>query len=102
MNGPEPTISGTGLFGSVAASRAGIITGIVWPDLPRASITKANGRSSSSTKRLSSSTRKSRAASIILPPSGSRLAQRRIEATQSAAVTGVPSLHFSPSRSRKV
>ena len=32
----------------------------------------------------------------------SRAPQRRIEATQSAAVTGAPSCHASPSRSRNV
>ena len=35
-------------------------------------------------------------------PIGSREAQRRSEATQSAAVTGWPSCHFRPGRSTKV
>ena len=95
-------ISGTALAMPCAASRAGIITGMVWPDLPSASMTKAKGRFSTSSKRFGSSTCNSWVAAINWAPSASFCAQRRIEATQSSAVTAVPSLHSSPSRRVKL
>ena len=91
-------ISGTGLLMSCAASRAGIITGMVWPALPSASMTKAKGRFSTSSKRFASTTRRLLVACMSRMPSASFFAQRRIEATQSSAVTGAPSLHSRPSR----
>ena len=102
MKGPEPTASDTGLEASRRASLAGIMTGIWWPERPRASMTKANGRRRCITKCFASMGRKSATASIMAPPKGSRLAHRSIEATQSSDVTGVPSLQASPSRSVKV
>ena len=86
----------------MATKRAGIMNGTCAAGLPIASMTKPKGRDSSSTKVRWSTTRSARVAAISRRPIPSRRPQRFSEATQSSAVTGVPSCHSSPGRSVKV
>ena len=99
MNGPEPVYSSICLLGSVAATRLGIMNGTFEDGLPRASTTRPNGCESTMAKVLASIA----LISFVTPsrtwPKPSRAPQRLIEAMQSSEVTGVPSLHSSPSRS---
>ena len=88
--------------GSVSASFFGIMkqSGVV--QLDSAVITRPNGSFSVSTMVLSSLAERSLTRAMIAWPPELRTAQRRIEATQSAAVTGVSSCQPSPSRSSNV
>ncbi|CPK97143.1 Uncharacterised protein [Bordetella pertussis] len=69
--------------------------------LLRPSMTAPKGCSSTISNVLSSLAVISLAAAIMRKPVRSRCAQRLIDATQSAAVTGLPSWNFSPSRKVK-
>jgi len=77
------------------------MNGTLLDGLPSASRISGNGDLSAIVKVFSSTARISPTASISFCPSVSRLPQRSSEATQSAARTGAPSCHFSPSRNMK-
>ena len=99
MNGPEPMTSFTCSLGSVAASRAGMMNDGLAEGLPSASSTRPNGVSRSMVNVFASTGAILLTAAIISRPSAeSRAPQRLSEATQSSAVTGVPSWNLSPSR----
>jgi hypothetical protein len=102
MNGPEPTWLSIALNGSVSARRLGIMNGTFDDGLPSESSTRPYGSLSAMVKVLSFTAFISATNSIIFWPIASRAAQRLIEATQSSAVTGLPSCHSSPSRRVKV
>ncbi|MCY1514705.1 hypothetical protein D9M68_492540 [compost metagenome] len=70
--------------------------------LDRASSTRPKGSFSVSVKVLSPVAASSAPAAIMAWPSVSFFAQRWIEATQSSAFTGVPSLNFRPGRKVKL
>ena len=86
----------------VAASLAGIITGSGALGLPSTSSSNGNGCFSTSLKVLASVAASWSVSAISILPSGSRTDQRLSEATQSSAVTGLPSCHLRPSRSVNV
>ena len=86
----------------VAASRAGIMTGNGALGLPSTSSSSGKGCFSTSLKVLASAASSDAVSAISILPSGSRTDQRLSEATQSSAVTGLPSCHLRPSRSTKV
>src|SRR6267143_5602857 len=104
MNGPEPTTSSAliWVFGSVAATRAGIMKGTLDEGLPSDCRTRPYGSFIFILKVLASMTSKSVTEPIIFWPIESRAAQRLIEAMQSSEVTGLPSDQTRPSRSVKV
>ena len=100
MNGPEPMNSVICLLGSVSAMRLGIMKGTLDETLPSASSTRPNGCLEHDREGLGVDRLQLRRSSFISSwPEASRAPQRLIEAMQSSAVTGVPSLHTSPSRS---
>ena len=86
----------------VAASRAGIMTGNGALGLPRTSSSSGKGCFSTSLRVLASAASSDAVSAISILPSGSRTDQRLSEATQSSAVTGLPSCHLRPSRSTNV
>jgi hypothetical protein len=94
-------ISLTCSLGSVAAMRAGMMNDGLADGLPRASSTRPNGCSSSMTNVFASTGAILPMAAIMSRPTASLAPQRRSEATQSSAVTAVPSWNFRPSRSVK-
>jgi hypothetical protein len=98
----EPIVSVTGLLMSAAATRAGMMTGMLAFGLPIASITNAYGRDNSSTKLRSSNTLMFATALIIRLPNASFLAHRRSDTMQSSGVTGAPSCHVRPDRNVSV
>ncbi len=102
MKGPEPVASVICVLGSVSATRLGIMKATLPPVLPSDSITRPNGSRSTILMVLSSGAVSSATKDNSVWPVESRAPQRRIEATQSAPVTGVPSCHSSPSRRVKV
>ncbi len=101
-NGPEPIGSGMRWSAGVAASRAGIITGSGALGLPSTSRSSGNGCFSTNLMVFGFVASSVSVSAISILPSGSRTDQRLSEATQSSAVTGLPSCHFRPSRSTKV
>ena len=101
-NGPEPIGSGMRWSAGVAAMRAGIITGSGALGLPSTSSISGNGSLSANLKVRASAASSEAVSAISILPSGSRTDQRLSEATQSAAVTAVPSCHLSPSRNVKL
>jgi len=102
MNGPEPTWLSICLNGSVSAIRLGIMNGTFDDGLPSDSSTRPYGSFSFMVNVLSFCAFSSTTKSISFWPIGSRAPQRLKEATQSSAVTGLPSCHSSPSRKVKV
>ena len=102
MNGPEPTRLLICLKGSVSATSLGIMKGTFELGLPSESSTRPYGSLSSMVKVLASTALKSLTKSMSFWAMVSRLPQRLSEATQSSAVTGLPSCHASPSRRVKV
>ena len=86
-------------FGSVAASRAGMMNDGLADGLPSASSTRPKGLSSSMTKVFLSTGAILAVAAIRRRPTASLAPQRLSDATQSSAVTGWPSWNLSPSRS---
>ena len=102
MNGPEPTWLSICLNGSVSAIRLGIMNGTFDDGLPSVSSTRPYGSLSVRVNVLSSVALSSATKSISFWPIGSRAPQRLSEATQSSAVTGLPSCHSRPSRKVKV
>ena len=102
MNGPEPIWLSICLNGSVSAIRFGIMNGTFDDGLPSVSSTRPYGSFSFSVKVLSLTGFSSTTKSISFWPIGSRAPQRLSEATQSSAVTGLPSCHSRPSRRVKV
>ncbi len=101
-NGPEPVKSEICVFGSVSATRLGIMKGTLEDGLPSPSSTRPVGDLSFMTNVLGSLTSMPSTKVISFWPVESLAAQRLMEATQSSAVTGWPSCHSSPSRSVKV
>ena len=81
------------------ASRSGIMNGTFEFILPSAGSTRDQGSFRISRKLRSSIASIFSVTPISSWPTASRLPQRRIEAMQSAEVTGAPSCHFRPSRS---
>jgi hypothetical protein len=104
MKGPEPmTSSGLiGWAGSACATRAGMISIGERLGLASVSRTMPKGSLSTSRKVRASSASIEATAGARRSPVGSRRMKRRTEATQSSAVTGAPSCHCRPSRSRNV
>ena len=102
MNGPEPTNSLICSVAGVSATRLGMMKGGMPEGLDKASSTRPKGSLSVSVKLLSPVTANSAPAAIKAWPRVSFLAQRWIDATQSSALTGVPSLNFRPGRSVKL
>jgi hypothetical protein len=86
-------------FGSVAASRAGMMNDGLAEGLPSASRTRPNGVSRSSVNVFLSTGAILLSAAIMRRPTASFAPQRLMDATQSSAVTGWPSWNLSPSRS---
>ena len=84
------------------ASRSGMTTGGKPDGLASASSTMPNGCFSVSLNVFASITAHSAPAARMAPPKVSRDAQRWIDATASAGVTGLPSENFRPGRSVKV
>jgi hypothetical protein len=97
-NGPQPTMSVSCLNGSVAASRAGTITGCGCT-FERKCASSGNGFFNRQTKVRSSGASIAATRALNVSLTASRLSQRCSEATQSRASTGVPSWNTSPSRS---
>ena len=104
MNGPEPITSSSLIccIGSVSAAFLGIMKGTFDDGLPSDCSTRPYGSFIFILKVLASTTSRPTTEPIIFWPIESRAAQRLIEATQSSAVTGLPSCHSRPSRSVKV
>ncbi len=102
LNGPEPVGSSTCLNASVAAMRSGMMNGTFDEGLPSASSTYGNGFLSLRLKVLSLTAVQDSVISPSFWPNTSRLAQRSIEAMQSADFTGSPSWNLRPSRSVNV
>ena len=82
--------------------RSGIMKGTFDEGLPSISMTGPKADLSTIVKLAASVALISPTAAKSSRPETSRAPQRLSEATQSAAVTAVPSLHLSPSRSLKV
>src|SRR4029077_3935577 len=101
-NGPEPVKSEICVFGSVSATRFGIMKGTFDEGLPSANTRRPVCSLSLTVKVLASPTVIVSTKPITFWPSESFAAQRLIEATQSSAVTGLPSCHSNPSRSVNV
>ncbi len=101
-NGPEPMGSPMRWSAGVAASLAGIITGNGALGLPSTSSSSGKGCFSTSFRVLASEASSEAVSAISILPSGSRIAQRLSEATQSSAVTRLPSCHLRSSRSTNV
>ena len=97
--GPEPVKSEICTLAGVSATRFGIMNGTFELGLPRAGRTRPVCSFSRMRKVLASTTTRSFTKDIIFCPIVSFWAQRLIEATQSSAVTGLPSCQTSPSRS---
>ena len=101
-NGPEPVKSEICVFGSVSATRFGIMNGTFEDGLPSAKMSRPVCSLSLTVKVFASPTVIVSTKVITFWPSESFAAQRLIEATQSSAVTGAPSCQARPSRSVKV
>ena len=101
-NGPEPVKSEICVFGSVSATRFGIMKGTFEDGLPRPKVNSPVGSFSLTTKVFASCADIVSMKVISFCPSASRAPQRLIEAMQSSAVTGWPSCQTRPSRSVKV
>ena len=95
-------ISATASVGGVCAMRSGMMKQTGGVTLASASNSSGKGRCSRKTMLRSSGAARSSVRAISTWPIGSRAAQRRMEATQSAARTGSPSWNLSPSRRRIV
>ena len=98
-NGPEPVKSEICSLAGVSATRLGIMKGTFELGLPRAGSTRPVCSFSTMRKVLPSTTTKSFTKDTIFCPIVSFCPQRLIDATQSSAVTGLPSCQTSPSRS---
>ena len=90
------------VFGSVSATRLGIMKGTFDDGLPSAKIKRPVGSLSLMVKVFAPWAAIASTKDMIFWPSVSLAAQRLIEAMQSSAVTGLPSCHTSPSRRVKV
>ena len=90
------------VFGSVSATRFGIMNGTFELGFPRAEMTSPVGSLSTMRKVFGLTTWSSFTKDIIFWPIESFAAQRLMDATQSSAVTGLPSCQRSPSRSVSV
>ncbi len=90
------------LTGSVSAMRLGIMKGTATDGLPSACSIGPNFSLSTIWKVLASTTLYSDRNDASFTPIESLPLQRLSEATQSSAVTGLPSCHSSPSRRVKV
>jgi len=86
------------VFGSVSATRFGIMNGTFDDGLPSADSTRPVGSLSTMRSALGLTLAISLTNPIIFWPIESLAAQRLMEATQSSAVTGLPSCQTSPSR----
>ena len=89
------------VFGSVSATRFGIMNGTFDDGLPSPKMSRPVGDLSLTVKVLASFAVIESTKLISFWPSASRAAQRLIEAMQSSAVTGGPSCQNRPSRSVK-
>ena len=101
-NGPLPVKSLIWSLGLVSATRLGIMNGAADDGLPSAPTINPVGDVRLMRKVLESMIAKSLTKLIIFWPIASLAPQRWIDATQSSAVTGVPSCHSNPSRSVSV
>ena len=101
-NGPLPVKSLICSLGLVSATRLGIMNGAADDGLPSPPSTSPVGELRLMRKVLASMIAKSFTKLIIFWPIASFAPQRLIDATQSSAVTGVPSCQSSPSRSVSV
>ena len=90
------------VFGSVSATRFGIMNGTFEDGLPSPKINSPVGDLSLMAKVFGSVGVMESTNDISFWPSASRAPQRLIEAMQSSAVTGAPSCQSNPSRSVKV
>ena len=90
------------LNASVLAMRSGMMKGTFEEGLASASSVSGNGAFSLRRKVLSSTALHDSVASASFWPSASRLAQRSMDAMQSAERTAAPSWNLSPGRSVKV
>src|SRR5262249_1368992 len=97
--GPEPMNSEICVFGSVSATRFGIMNGTFELGLPGAGSTSPVGSLRTILNVLGLTTGMSFTNEYIFWPSESFAAHRLIDATQSSAVTGFPSCQRRPSRS---
>ena len=86
-------------LGLVSATRLGIMNGTFDDGLPSPVSTSPVGALSTMRNVFASTTGMSLTKDIIFWPIASFAPQRLIDATQSSAVTGVPSCHSRPSRS---
>jgi hypothetical protein len=100
--GPEPVKSEICVFGSVSATRFGIMKGTAEDGLPRPESTSPVGSFSLIVKVFGSLAVMDSTKLMSFWPSASLAPQRLIEAMQSSAVTGWPSCQRRPSRSAKV
>ncbi len=97
-NGPLPVVSEICSLGLVSATRLGIMNGTFDDGLPRPASTRPVGEDSTILNVLASTTGMSLTNVISFCPIVSLAPQRLIDATQSSAVTGLPSCHNKPSR----
>ncbi len=98
-NGPLPVKSVIWVFGSVSATRRGIMNGVADDGLPSPPSTSPVGAPSTIRNVRASTAWYSLTKVASFWPTASFAAQRLIEAMQSSAVTGAPSCQTSPSRS---
>src|ERR1035437_4840875 len=103
MKGPEPNTSVSGDVVGILASRSGMITGGYADGLDKPSSTRPKGSFSVSVKvRASTAFHSAAEMAVMARPMLSRAVQRCMEATVSAAVTGLPSENLRPDRNVKV
>src|SRR6218665_1048565 len=100
--GPEPTTSVSGAVVGRCARRCGRTPSAKEERLDNATSTLAEGRFKLSLKVAASMLAHCAPAFFSAAPNGSRMAQRSMEATASAAVTALPSENFRPGRKTKV
>ena len=98
-NGPEPVVSVSCFFGSVCATRSGMMKGT--GEIGCASVWISSGKARLKRKRMRRSLRadSSSRCAFSVCPIGATCIQRSRLATQSWARTGAPSWNSSPARS---
>jgi hypothetical protein len=97
-NGPLPVVSEICSLGLVSATRLGIMNGVFDDGLPSPASTSPVGEERTIRKVLAFTTGMSLTKVRSFWPIVSLAPQRLIEATQSSAVTGLPSCQSKPSR----
>ena len=102
MKGPEPTALEICADAGVLATASGMTNRALESGLASASSTRPNGSRSAKVKVRSSTASSLAPAENRALPTTSRSFQRRIEATASAARTGLPSWNFRPLRRRNI